>query len=69
MYLGNMLDLDKLRRARERKELTQEQAATASGLSSRQAWNNLERGRTDITLSTLGRIAKALGVRAKDLLK
>lgn len=64
-----MLDKEKLRRAREKASMTQEEAAGAAGLSSRQAWNNIERGRTDVTLTTLDRIAKALGVKAKDLLK
>jgi len=64
-----MLDLKKLREGRENAGLTQEQAAAKSGLSSRQAWNNIERGRSDITIATLDRIAKMLGVKAKDLLK
>lgn len=64
-----MLDLEKLRNARERAGLTQQAAAAASGLASRQVWNNIERGRTDVTLATLDRIAAALGVKPKSLLK
>lgn len=64
-----MLDTERLKKVREKAGLTQEQAAAASGLSSRQSWNNIERGRTDITISTLDRIAKALGVRPRDLLR
>jgi len=64
------LDCEKLRRAREKAGLTQEQAAEAAGLSSKQAWNAIERGRQEeLTLGTLDRIAAALGVKAKDLLK
>lgn len=69
LYSPWMLDLDKLRAAREAAGLTQAQAAEASGLSGRQAWNNIERGRTDVTLATLDRIAKAVRKKAKDLLK
>jgi DNA-binding XRE family transcriptional regulator len=64
-----MLDLAKLKKAREDAGLTQDQAAAAAGLSGRQAWNNIERGRVDVTLSTLDRIAQAVGKKAKDLLK
>ena len=69
--LGFMpIDTDAIRAARERAGLTQEQAAEKSGLSSKQAWNRIECGRqTDITLSTLEAIARALGVKARDLLK
>lgn len=67
---GIGLDLNKLKRARLRADLTQEEAAARSGLRSRQVWNNIERGRdTNITLRTLDRIAAALGVRARDLLR
>ena len=64
-----MLSTAKLRKARKDAELTQEQAALKAGLSGKQSWNNIERGRVDVTLATLTKIAKALGVKAKDLLK
>ena len=63
------LDTKKLEAARKEAGLTQEEAAKKAGLSSRQAWNNIEGGRVNLTLDTLDRIAKALGVKAKDLLK
>jgi DNA-binding XRE family transcriptional regulator len=65
------LDTEKLRSAREKAGLTQEQAAQKSGIGrTRQKWSDLENGeRTNITLNTLDRIAAALGVKAKDLLK
>ena len=50
--------------------MTQEQAAAAAGLSSRQAWNNIESGRQPkLQLDILESVAKALGVKARDLLK
>lgn len=65
-----MLDTDKLRKLRERLELTQEEAAQKAGLRSRQHWNKIENDKEGaITLATLDKIASALGVKAKDLLK
>lgn len=65
-----MLDIQKIKSLREALELTQEQAATKAGLSSRQAWHSIEGGRQPkLQLDTLERVAKALGVKAKDLLK
>lgn len=61
--------MKKLREARLKAGLTQKEAAARVGLSSRQAWNNIERGRADVTLRTLDKIAAALGVKARDLLK
>ena len=50
--------------------VTQEQAANRAGLNSRQDWNGIESGRREsITLIILARVAKALGVKAKELLK
>ena len=63
------LDLEKIRQLRERKGLTQEAAAKLAGFRSRQAWNNIESGRQSPRLDTLERIAAALGVKARDLLK
>lgn len=65
-----MLDVDKIRRLREQAGLTLEQAAQKAGLRTRQRWHNIESGaNTNIELDTLARIAKALGVKDKDLLK
>ena len=65
-----MFDHEKMRRLREKLELTQEQAAAKAGLTSRQQWNDIESGRrASITITTLEKIAAALGVKAKDLLK
>jgi transcriptional regulator with XRE-family HTH domain len=65
-----MLDIAKIRKLREAAGLSQEEAAKKAGLSSRQRWYHIEGGvNTNITLETLGQIAKALGVKAKDLLR
>lgn len=65
-----MIDVAKIRQLREDLGLTQDQAAEKSGLGSRQRWNDIESGRkSGVTVETLERIAKALGVKAKDLLK
>lgn len=64
------LDTDKIRRLREALDLTQEVCAARAGLSSRQKWNDIENGRRlNLSLETLDRIAAALGVKAKELLK
>jgi transcriptional regulator with XRE-family HTH domain len=65
-----MLDTEKLRQVREGKALSQADAASLAGFKSRQAWSKIESGDgTELTLATLNRIAVALGVKAKDLLK
>ncbi len=65
-----MLDIEKIKELRMKKGMTQEEAAKAAGLSSRQAWHNIEAGRQPkIQLDILENVAKALGVKAKDLLK
>ncbi|HEX8341273.1 MAG TPA: helix-turn-helix transcriptional regulator [Tepidisphaeraceae bacterium] len=64
------LDYEKIKLLRERLKLTQQEAADAAGLGTRQRWNEIEAGRrTNIELATLDRIAAALRVKAKDLLK
>jgi transcriptional regulator with XRE-family HTH domain len=64
------LDLEKIRKLREAKGLTQLQAAELVGLKSRQAWHSIENGdQPNLGLVTLAKIAKVLGVKAKDLLK
>ena len=64
------IDIEKIKRLREKKNMSQLEAAMASGLTSKQRWNHIETGRfQNVTVDTLEKIAKALGVRAKDLLK
>lgn len=64
------LDVEKMRKLREKLGLTQDDAAKRAGLKGRQAWNNIESGRRpNLQLQTLERIAKALGVKAADLLR
>jgi transcriptional regulator with XRE-family HTH domain len=64
------IDTDKIRRLRESLDLTMEEAAKRAKLSHRQTWYQIETGRrTNLTLAVLENIAKALGVKAKDLLK
>jgi transcriptional regulator with XRE-family HTH domain len=65
-----MVDTSEIKRLRERKGLTQEEAAQKAGLPGRQRWNEIESGRkANVTVETLEKIAAALGVKAKDLLK
>jgi transcriptional regulator with XRE-family HTH domain len=63
------VDLDKIRSLREKLKLSQEAAAIKAGFTSRQAWYKIESGQQEPLVSTLERIAKALGVKAKDLLQ
>lgn len=65
------LDCAKIRQLREALGLSQDQAAAKAGfVAGRQYWYNIESGnRTNIKIDTLERIAAALGVKAKDLLK
>ena len=64
-----MLDGSKLRKAREAAGLTQEQAASRAGLSGKVVWYQLESGRRQPSMETLGNLAKAVKVKPKDLLK
>ncbi|QOV91075.1 helix-turn-helix transcriptional regulator [Humisphaera borealis] len=64
------IDLDKVKALREKRGLTQDEAAKLAGLPNRQKWYQLESGRiANPTIATLEAIAKALGVKARDLLK
>jgi transcriptional regulator with XRE-family HTH domain len=64
------LDLAKLRDLREKAGLTMEQAAKQAGMPSRQRWYEVESGtKPNVTIETLDRMARALGVSARDLLK
>lgn len=66
----NVLNTEKMKSLRIKRGLTMTEAATAAGLGNRQRWYEIESGRqTNVTIDTLNRIAAALGVSAKDLLK
>ena len=69
--IGRMpLDTEKIEAVRKKLRLTQEGAAKKAGLAGRQHWNNIVNGNQGgITLTTLEKIAKALKVKARDLLK
>ena len=56
-----------LRRLRERRQLSQSELARKAKVG-RVTLNRLEGGTQDPTLGTLERLAKALGVRLRDLL-
>ena len=59
---------DRIRRRRQQMGLSMSRAATAAKMS-RQQWQEIERGsNADIRLSTLARIAAALGIEPVDLL-
>jgi DNA-binding XRE family transcriptional regulator len=66
-----MLDCPKIKRLREELRLSQEQAGEAAGFKAgRSHWNDIESGRrANVTLETLGKLAKALGVDPAELLK
>ncbi|HEY8665969.1 MAG TPA: helix-turn-helix transcriptional regulator [Tepidisphaeraceae bacterium] len=67
---GVPLDIARIKALRIKLGLSQDEAARRSGVSGRQEWNKIEGGhRSNITLDTLERIAHALGVPAKELLK
>ncbi|MGY3585565.1 transcriptional regulator with XRE-family HTH domain [Bradyrhizobium sp. USDA 4341] len=57
-----------LRRIRHMKEMTQEELADSAGLSVRYV-GAIERADVSASVTVLGRIAKALGVEATDLIK
>lgn len=64
------LDTAKIRDLREKLGLTQVQAAKLAGLPSAQVWSDVENGRrSNLTIETLERVARALKVKARDLLK
>lgn len=64
------VDTEAIRTLREKRGMTLEQAAQAAGLSNRQHWHQIENGsKPNLTVATLEKIAAALGVKAKDLLK
>jgi transcriptional regulator with XRE-family HTH domain len=50
-----------IKTARKKRGLTQEEAAYRSGIGYKR-WQNIESGRANTTVFTVGRIAKTLGV-------
>jgi len=67
---GVPLDHEKIKTLRKKLKLTQAEAAALAGINSRARWNDIERGRdANLTIAVLERIARALGVSAKELLK
>lgn len=63
------LNLTKLKALRKKAGLTMEAAADLAGLAGKPHWSRIESGKISPTIETLERIAAAVGVRAKDLLK
>ncbi len=64
-----MLDVAKLKQARERKGMSQAAAAAKAGVS-RQRWNDIESGRkVNIELDTLGAIAACVGIDPAELIR
>lgn len=62
------IDFAKIKALRIARGLTQERAAVLAGFGTRQRWNDIESGRkSGVTVTTLDRIAKALGTTVKDL--
>lgn len=64
-----MVDLRKMKRLRLALGLTMDQAAQKAGFYGRQRWYELESGRRGMGIKTLEKVAKALGVKAAELLK
>lgn len=65
-----MLDVDRIKQRRLKLGLKMELAARLAGFSGKLQWYLIESGRrTDVALSTLDKLAKALECEAKDLLK
>lgn len=64
------LNVERIRTLREKKKLTQEQAAELAGMKGRQAWYNVESGREkNLTLERLEKVAAVLGCKAQDLIQ
>ncbi len=57
---------DRIRKARERLEITQEEAAYRAGLDY-SYYNQIEMGKRNPSVKALSRIAKAIGVPLKEL--
>lgn len=57
---------DRIRKAREKLEITQEEAAYRAGLDY-SYYNQIEMGKRNPSIKALSRIAKAIGVPLKEL--
>lgn len=65
-----IIDHTAIRDARLKKKISQAEAAKFAGLAGAGKWSEIETGKKkNVTTDTLERIARALGVKAKDLLK
>lgn len=65
--LGNNMDISKnIKRVREAKGLSQKEVISAIGMGAAQ-YSRIENGKTDPSVSTLIKIAKALGVSMAEL--
>jgi transcriptional regulator with XRE-family HTH domain len=63
-----VFDHKRMRELREAADLTQAQASARAKMSVSR-WSDIESGaRTNVTVETMGRVAKALGCNARDLL-
>ncbi len=62
----NVIDPQKVRQLRESKGMTTRVFASAAGIST-ETLNAVEHGKRQPSMRTLAKIAKALGVEAKDL--
>lgn len=63
------LNVERIRELREKRKLTQQQAAELAGMGSKQAWSNFENGRDNPTLDRLAKVAEVLGVKPRELIK
>ena len=69
-----MLDTAKVRELRQARRLTQGQAARLAGFGAgKSRWNEIEMGRAamqrGVSITTLSKVARTLGVKPRDLLK
>ena len=70
LQLAFMLDTGRVKQERERQQLSMAAAARLAGMTAAQTWERIENGNgLSLTLRTLNKIAKALGIPARDLLK
>jgi transcriptional regulator with XRE-family HTH domain len=68
--MSALIDFGKIKERRLAMDLTMEEAAKRAKLKSRQQWSDIESGRRpNMTIETLGRVASALKLQPKDLLK
>jgi transcriptional regulator with XRE-family HTH domain len=71
VYTQRMLDTSKVKAKRVELGLSQADAAKRAGMGGgRQQWSNIETGaKADVTMTTLGKIARALKCKPAELLK